>query len=55
MLKKRIRYWYMRTAARLGHVFTSDWYKVLGNFERPTSDQLNMIEIPIEKKIDAAF
>ena len=53
MLKKRIVYWYMRTAARLGHVFTSDWYKVLGNFERPTSDQLNMIEIPIEKKIDA--
>ena len=53
MLKKRINYWYMRSAAKLGHKLSSDWYKTLGSFERPTSEQMNVIAIPIEKKVDA--
>ena len=53
MLKKRINYWYMRSAAKLGHKLSSNWYKTLGSFERPTSEQMNIITIPIEKKVDA--
>lgn len=53
MLKKRIVFWYMRTAAKLGHKLTSRWFEVLGKHERPTSEEMNMIAIPIEKKIDA--
>ena len=42
----------MRNAARLGHRFSSNWYKTLGGFERPTSEQMNIVAIPIEKKVD---
>ena len=53
MLKKRITYFYMRNAAKLGHMLSSNWYEVLGKFERPTSEQMNVVAIPIEKKVDA--
>ncbi len=53
MLKKRIRYAYTRTFVKIAHKLSKNWFKILGKYERPTSDQLNMVYIPIEKKIDA--